>query len=349
MTNDTILNLGSGGDSIRDYDDGTRKWPVGFIAFGDVSGMPIATPTVVSSTSPLPVTAVVTGTASTTIAGPLGQKTMASSIPVVIASNQATFPVTATIASPLGQVTMASSIPVVIASNQSTVNVAATNMEVALAASTAPSKMLVVGSQHNTTIPTPTAGQTLALQSDLAGGVLVNTAIRVPTYTQAFAAGTAQFAATVGDAFTIFGSGTKTVKVLRLSVLGLTTSTTATSAAAQLVAIAIRSTADTGGTILQTGNGTPHDQSDATGTATVRQYSANPTTGTLIAYARQVEMLVTRSVDTPDRIIFNFNQDGGKPITLRGTGQGLTVYFNNVALIPDSVYEAEFTWTEDDS
>ena len=62
---------------------------------------------------------------------PLGQTSMAASIPVVIPSNQATFPVTVTfpatqtvagtvtIGAPLGQTSMAASIPVVLASNQS--------------------------------------------------------------------------------------------------------------------------------------------------------------------------------------------------------------------------------------
>lgn len=53
-----------------------------------------------------------------TIVGPLGQAVMASSIPVVIASNQSAYPVNATIVNPLGQTTMAASVSIVQPNNQ---------------------------------------------------------------------------------------------------------------------------------------------------------------------------------------------------------------------------------------
>ncbi len=56
------------------------------------------------------------------IAGPLGQTTMAASVPVTLASNQSAVPISATqLPAALGQAAMAASLPVVIASNQSTI------------------------------------------------------------------------------------------------------------------------------------------------------------------------------------------------------------------------------------
>src|SRR5579859_3769525 len=165
MANDTILSTNVGtGDTIRDFDDGTRKWPVSFIAFGAVTATPIAAPTVVAATHPLPVGLYDSAGTGVTV----GQGLMAASIPVVIASNQSAVPVSGTItanagtgtftvsgtvtanagtgtlavslaahqsvnvdecggtAVAAGQAVMASSIPVVVASNQSAIPISGT-------------------------------------------------------------------------------------------------------------------------------------------------------------------------------------------------------------------------------
>ncbi len=148
MSNDTVLSTNIGtGDRVRDFDDGTRKWPCSFLAFGVVSDPgPIASPTVVSATNPLPVTNLQLPVA-------LGQTTMASALSVAVASNQTAIPVSGTVtanagtgtqavsiaatqavnlaqvgaaAVALGQATMASSLPVVVASNQTAIPVSGT-------------------------------------------------------------------------------------------------------------------------------------------------------------------------------------------------------------------------------
>ncbi len=176
MSNDSVMNAGSGGDRIRDFDDGTRKWPASFIAFGTVSDPgPISSPTVVSATNPLPVT-------SLQLPAALGQSTMASALSVAIASNQTAIPVSGTVTAnagtgtlavslaaipALGQATMASSLPVVVSSNQTAIPVSGTvtanagtgTLAVSLAAipalgqATMASSLPVVVSSNQTAIP----------------------------------------------------------------------------------------------------------------------------------------------------------------------------------------------------
>ncbi len=200
-TNDTTLNTMSGGDKIRDYDDGTRKWPVGFIAFGDVTGSPIATPTVVQTANPLPVTVISatlgTVTVSGTVTANAGTGTLATTVANTVTvqgtvtTNVGTGTRAVSIASPLGQATMASSLPVVIASNQTGgtlgVNIAQVNGATpasavsSIAAGTAPPSCIVMGMVYNSSPPAPTNTQTLALQSDSAGNLLtkVNNTVTV--------------------------------------------------------------------------------------------------------------------------------------------------------------------------
>src|SRR5258707_8978564 len=115
MADNTTLSVGTGGDLIRDVDrSGTKTQVVGLdLGIGD-------------------------GTEKLMSAG---QQVMASSLPVVIASNQSAVPVSqsggwsvsvsgtvavsdaAQLPAALGQTTMANSLPVAIASNQSAIPV----------------------------------------------------------------------------------------------------------------------------------------------------------------------------------------------------------------------------------
>ena len=126
-----------------------------------------------------------------TIAGPLGQASMAASVPVVIASNQSAVPVTATISGtpnvaitgPLGQAAMAASVPVVIASNQSAVPVSGTFWQATQPVSIAATVTIAgtvtanAGTNLNTSL--------LALES---GGNLATIAGRTPALGQALMA-----------------------------------------------------------------------------------------------------------------------------------------------------------------
>lgn len=152
------------------------------------------------------------------------------------------------------------------------------------------------------------------------------------------------------DIFTITGSATKIVRVTRIEIVGTTTSATP---AALDVLLLKRSTANTGGT--STGSPTPvsHDSSDGAATATVKSYTANPTTGTLVGTAirnqKLMLMLATyTATDFPpeDRIIWDFGSRG-KAIVLRGTGEVLAINLNAVTPTATASFNIAVEFTEE--
>lgn len=137
-------------------------------------------------------------------------------------------------------------------------------------------------------------------------------------------------AATATDFGTIYGSSTKTVKVLKV-FLQLRDSTAAYYA--NDVRIIRRSTAPTGGTSAVI-FGTPLDSSNASATATVRSYSVNPTSvGTFAGDVLWLQM-TSFAMNNPQTMpayglmpIFDADKFG-QAITLRGTADGLALNLN---------------------
>src|SRR6185437_4696437 len=99
----------------------------------------------------------------------LGQTTMSASIPVVLASNQSNVNVAVAAALPAGGNTIG-------AVNQGTTPwVVKDNADMTgTTPGTAPSNTLIVGQIYNSAAPTPTTGQTLPLQADSAGRLIVD-------------------------------------------------------------------------------------------------------------------------------------------------------------------------------
>lgn len=147
--------------------------------------------------------------------------------------------------------------------------------------------------------------------------------------------------ATPTDMVILNGSGTKTVRVLRVEV-----SLTGTAAGIADVILIKRSTANSGGTAT-TPNVVPHDSSDAAGTAVVQQYSANPAgVGTVVGNVRAAKMGIS-AADVTDTIIWDFTKNNDKGIVLRGTAQGLAINLNGDALITGEVLAYSITWSEE--
>lgn len=159
-------------------------------------------------------------------------------------------------------------------------------------------------------------------------------------YSAAFTPG-----ATPQDIFTITGSATKLVKILRVFL-----STLQTTAGVNGWIVLKRSTANSGGTsaaVVRVGS----DQNDSAATATVLQYTANPTAGNLIGNAWSgfisspapatagIGGIMGAFVDFPDSL--------GKPITLRSTSDVLAWNFNGAALPAGLSVRAGVIWTEE--
>ena len=148
------------------------------------------------------------------------------------------------------------------------------------------------------------------------------------TYAAAITGLVAGAAAT--DFFTISGSGSKTIRVLKIGF-----SCTQTNPGYENFIVLKRSTANTGGTsTAQTA--VPMDSNSAEATASVLAYTANPTAlGTLVGNIRSYRMLIettpTGGVSSTDIAMtalseISFGGIGQAPV-LRGTSQLLSVNF----------------------
>lgn len=301
----------------------------------------------------------------------LGQTTMSASMPVTISSDQSAVPasqsgtwninnISGTISLPTGAATSAlqttgntslSSIDtkltgVSTAANQSTEITSLQlidNMLGSVGAGTAGTGSALVGAVFNTTSPSLTNGQQAALQSDSTGRLLVSSSSTDGTKTTYSSTITAlASAATATDIFTITGSGTKTVRVLRIEI-----SSTQTLASTANILLIKRSAANTGGTST-TPALIPHDSADAAGTATVRAYTANPSAlGAAVGTIRVIRLDIpaTGSVGSSP-VVWTFGDLPGKSVVLRGTAEVLAVSLNSVTL-GGGTFDLSIMWTEE--
>lgn len=152
--------------------------------------------------------------------------------------------------------------------------------------------------------------------------------------------------ATPTDLICIFGSGTKTVYLNSFAV-----SPQQTTGAIQNFFWIKRSTANTGGTPT-TQTAIALDSADAAATAVVTQYGAAPATGTAVGTINQQFLNVAATTAAPNSMLFSTQAVAGspvtfsKPLTLRGTGEGLCLNFAAAALPAGFTTYYLVDWTE---
>lgn len=207
-----------------------------------------------------------------------------------------------------------------------------------IGAGTAPTNQIVVGSQSNITIPAPTAGQTLALQSDSTGSLYVNTEGRKATYRAAF------FPSTLGTSVTItlFGSATKVVRITRIRL-----SVNAAAQAEDQFTITKFSSAPTGGTSAAL-TIVPMDANSPAATVTNAQtYTVVPTGGLASVGLIDLDILVS-SAATPTQSGDNtydmsYGALGTSHLVLRGVAQGIGIGYSVAGHTTHGFIE----WTEE--
>ena len=325
MANNTVLNLGSGGDTIVDID------LANFASFGypTVTGKLPATVLYVSQA---------VGTSPTAC-------TTANALPV---SQQGALPAGA---NSIGTVVLgagtAAAGTVALGAGTAAVGTVTTNADAPVGAGTAPSKSFLVAGVYNTTAPAPTTGQTMGLQTNSAGSLLVSGEGLKTTYS----ASTGSFVpvASATDIAILPGSATKTIKVLRVKVQLSSTSTTSQNIACALIK---RSTANSGGTSSAT-TVVPHDSNNTAGSAVPLSYTANPTTGTSIG---NIDSAFVCTLDAPtiatpadpmNEWVVDFTAPGMQPVVLRGTAQGLAVNLGGVTVTATAAAKVSYTYTEE--
>jgi ABC-type transporter Mla subunit MlaD len=143
-------------------------------------------------------------------------------------------------------------------------------------------------------------------------------------------------AASATDVFRIVGSGTKTVRITKLTISGRTTSG---SPVACIIKVIKYSSANTAGTSVAT-TAVPLDSSYPAATATVNHYTANPTLGTAVGNiaTRSITFQASGLVET---LVFEFEN----PIVLRGTAQQLSINLNATTITGASIC-CDVLWEE---
>lgn len=258
--------------------------------------------------------------------GSLGQKLMAGSAPVVIASDQSALPVSQATASNL---------------NAQVVG----NVASAASDSGNPVK---VGGVFNSTVPAFTNGQRGDFQIDADGSLITkNEETREQTYSAS--AINITVAATPTDVFTITGSASKTILIKSISFTANQTIPGWTN-----LILVRRSTANSGGTSTTQTN-VALDTNNAASTATVRSYTANPTLGTLVGNLRSEKIAVGtpllqtgggNSGTSVNNNSFSWTAgERGQPIVLRGTSEVIALNLNSLTIAGSSC-NMWIEWTE---
>jgi hypothetical protein len=149
--------------------------------------------------------------------------------------------------------------------------------------------------------------------------------------------------ASASDIFVIGGSGTKTVRIDRISV-----SACATSTAVAELRLFKRSTADTGGTSSSL-TAVPLDSTSAAATATVASYTANPTAGTLTGILRATVYTwatCTSPAFPAQLLVHEFGHGRATELVLRGTAEQVSVNLGGSTPTGASV-SITVEWTEE--
>lgn len=157
----------------------------------------------------------------------------------------------------------------------------------------------------------------------------------IPTYSAAIVVTPG---ATPQDVITIRGSDIRIVKITKMSI-----STNQTTTGINSWYLVRRSTSNTGG-ISAPVVPVSHDRNDTSCTATVLQYTSNPTLGAPLGYV-WVGHISSPAVSP---YVIDFTDLYGKPITLRGAGDILALNFNGATLPAGLAVRGVIVWTEED-
>lgn len=148
--------------------------------------------------------------------------------------------------------------------------------------------------------------------------------------------------ATPTDFWQITGSGSKTIRVLRISISGISS-----AGASVQTMLYKRSTANSGGTLTAATN-VPHDSNSNPGTAVVNSYSsANPTTGTGgVVRAGELTLPASGNNSAP-MLVWDFTKLNDQAMVLRNAAQSLCLNWGGVAVPGGASLTIDVEWTEE--
>lgn len=190
------------------------------------------------------------------------------------------------------------------------------------------------------TLPVEIIDPATGLPAAIVSVVQVNTEGQKPTYSANKTALASVASAT--DIFTITGSATKVVRVLRVGISGV-----ATAAATFVVQLIVRSTANTSGT-SGAATAVPHDSGSAAATATVLSYTGNPTLGSTVGAIRTAYLGLsgTSGLIGGGILEWDFSTANDQSVVLRGIAQVLALNLNGVT-VTGGAFNLWVEWTEE--
>lgn len=153
-------------------------------------------------------------------------------------------------------------------------------------------------------------------------------------------------ASTATDIFTISGSSSKTIRILRVGI-----SATQTTSSIINVNLLKRSTANSGGTST-TLTAVPNDSNNISATATVRSYTANPASlGSSVGNIRNIKLTIPVPAiggndSSQGELVENFGNHPGQALVLRGTGETFSINLNSTTVTGNS-FSIWLEWTEE--
>lgn len=145
--------------------------------------------------------------------------------------------------------------------------------------------------------------------------------------------------ATPTDFFTLVGSGTKTVRVRRISISGF-----ATAAISVNIQGIKRTTANSGGTSAQPSIA-QMDSNDGAATAVVNTYSANPTLGTGVNI--RTSKLNLGATGAAGTVTWEFGTRNTRALMLRGVAQCFSLNWNGAAVPSGTLLDIDVEFTEE--
>lgn len=205
---------------------------------------------------------------------------------------------------------------------------------------------LRVGTIYNAIPTLITSGSMVQTQSDPAGSMFCNNTGRIPTYRCA-AVAFVPVASSTSPLFSIQGSSTKTVRIHRIKVSwsSVTGNTGGNTLGMRRYSVL------TGGTTGSTPAITQDDTNDPAPTAVVLQYSAVPTTATVIPAGSffSAEAMFwqssTPNASLPIPVEWTFGDEGGEAITLRGTSDYAGIFMAAIGSATPLAW-IRIMWTE---
>lgn len=210
------------------------------------------------------------------------------------------------------------------------------------AATTSPANGIVVLRTYSPTAPTLVAGQAAAAQCDSVGSHYVNTEGRKATYHMAVRSFTPVASAT-SPLFSIQGSATKTIRVTHLRITWSATTGATSTNDISLQKFSVLS----GGTVGNTPVGAKNDSANPAQTAVCLQYSAVPTTATVIGGISIAERMGWVSAGTTtaqtQAIDWPYGNLNDQSLVLRGTSEFFGVVVSAVGGTPLMDIWIEFT------